>query len=84
MPFRRTLHPAPPPGIYRSGAKASGSAGFRDDQSWLVRSILEAAEGKSLFALVWVDDEIVGELVLKAKFMVAATRTDMPTGGEPT
>ena len=44
---------------------------------------MEAAEGRSLFALVWGDDEIVGELVLKAGFMVAATRTDMPTGGEP-
>lgn len=49
----------------------------------LIGKVLEAAGGKPLFALVRVDDEIVGELLQKAGFTVAATRTDAPTGGEP-
>ncbi len=49
----------------------------------LIGKVLEAAEGKPLFALVRVDEEIVCELLLKAGFMLAATRTDAPTGGDP-
>lgn len=49
----------------------------------LIGKVLEAAEGKPVFALVRVDDKILGELLLKAGFMVAATQNDAPTGCEP-
>lgn len=49
----------------------------------LIGKVLEAVEGKPLFALVRADDELVGELLLKAGFLVAATQTDASTPGEP-